>query len=54
LCSVIHISEINNLETKLLSINEIEYNKMMEYYNEIKHLFELEGMYNQIIKEQSI
>ena len=26
-------------------------NKMFDYYNEIKYLFELEGMSNQIIKE---
>ena len=46
-----HISQIHELENKLLSINEEEYNNMFNYYNEIKHLFELEGMSNQIIKE---
>lgn len=51
LCIVIHIDEINNLENKLLSITETDYNNMLEYYNEIKYLFELEGMSNQIIKE---
>jgi hypothetical protein len=51
LCISIHISQINELEKKLLSISEDEYNKMFEYYNQIKHLFELEGMTNQIIKE---
>ena len=51
LCISIHISQINNLEQKLESITEEEYNNMFNYYNEIKHLFELEGMSNQIIKE---
>jgi hypothetical protein len=41
LCISIHVSEIDNLED------------MLAYYNEIKHLFELEGMYNEIIKENS-
>jgi hypothetical protein len=50
-CISIHISQINNLEKKLASITEAEYNNMFNYYNEIKHLFELEGMSNQIIKE---
>jgi hypothetical protein len=51
LCISIHISQINDLEKKLESITEEEYNNMFNYYNEIKHLFELEGMSNQIIKE---
>ena len=51
LCISIHVSQINNLEKKLESITEEEYNNMFNYYNEIKHLFELEGMSNQIIKE---
>ena len=51
LCISMHISQIHELENKLLSINEEEYNNMFNYYNEIKHLFELEGMTNQIIQE---
>jgi len=51
LCISLHISEINKLEDILLSITEDEYKQMFEYYEEIKHLFELEGMSNQIIKE---
>lgn len=51
LCIVIHVSELDNLESKLLSITEEEYINMFKYYNEIKHLFELEEMSNQIIKE---
>jgi hypothetical protein len=51
LCISLHISQINSLEQTLESITEDDYNKMFEYYNEIKHLFELEGMSNQIIKE---
>ena len=51
LCISMNISQINELENKLLSINEEQYNKMFEYYNNIKYLFELEGMSNQIIQE---
>jgi len=51
LCIVMNISEINSLENKLLSINEEVYNNMLNYYNEIKHLFELEGTYKEIVKQ---
>lgn len=51
LCIVIHVSELNNLNDLLLSIDEEKYNNMLKYYDEIKYLFELEGMSNQIIKE---
>ena len=49
LCISMHISQINELENQLLNITEEKYNLMLKYYNEIKHLFELEGMTNQII-----
>ena len=51
LCISMHISQIHELENKLLSITQDEYNQMFEYYNQVKHLFELDGMTNQIIKE---
>lgn len=51
LCISIHISQINDLEKKLESITNQEYNNMFKYYYKIKHLFELEGMSEQIIKE---
>jgi len=51
LCISIHISQINELETKLLEITEEKYNKMLDYYQQIKHLFELEGMSSEIIHE---
>ena len=51
LCIVIHVSKLNDLYSIISSITEEEYNNMFNYYNEIKHLFELEGMSNQIIKE---
>jgi hypothetical protein len=54
LCISLHISEINKLEDILVSITEDEYKQMFEYYKEIQHLFELEGMSNQIIKENSV
>jgi hypothetical protein len=53
LCISIHVSQINDLHSMLLSIQEETYNKMLNYYQEIKYLFELEGMSNQIIKEVS-
>jgi len=53
LCISIHVSEIDNLEDILLSIDKTRYNDMLSYYNEIKYLFELEGMCSQIIKENS-
>jgi hypothetical protein len=49
LCIVIHISEIDQLEKILKNIDEIKYSNMWKYYDEIKHLFELEGMTKQII-----
>jgi hypothetical protein len=51
LCIVIQISEINNLENIIKSIDESQYNNMLNYYNKIKYLFDLEGMTQQIIKE---
>jgi len=53
LCVVLHVSEIDRLEQILLKIGEDEYNGMLCYYEEIKHLFQLEGMTKQIIKEES-
>lgn len=50
LCVHLHISEIDKLEEKLLSIDEGRYNEMLKYYQEIKHYFELEGMSNEIIR----
>jgi len=51
LCIVIHVSELKDLYSKLISINEDKYNKMFRYHEEIKYLFTLEGMSNQIIEE---
>ena len=53
LCICIHISDISKLEN-LLNINETEYMNMLNYYKTIKYLFELEGMSNQIIYENSL
>ena len=49
LCISIHISKINELENMLLSITETQYNEMFSYYNEIKHLFQLQGMSEHIV-----
>ena len=53
LCISIHVSEIDILESILLSIDKTRYNAMLDYYNEIKHLFEMEGICRHIIKENS-
>jgi hypothetical protein len=53
LCISIPISKIGELEGILLSITEEQYHKMLDYYHEIKHLFELEGMSNEIISLES-
>lgn len=54
LCISMHISQVDELEKILNSITKDDYNKMLEYYEEIKHLFELEGMSNKIIKDNII
>ena len=51
LCISIHITDIDSLENKLLAITESQYNNMLAYYNQIKHLFELDGMSNKIIND---
>lgn len=51
LCIVINISQVNEIENIIKNIDEKQYNNMWNYYNEIKHLFELEGMSRQIIQE---
>jgi len=53
LCVSMHISKIHELEQKLQSITKEEYDSMFEYYEQIKHLFDLEGMTKQIIEENS-
>jgi len=50
LCINIHYSQIKNLENILLNITENDYNNMLNYYNSIKHLFTVEGLYDKIIK----
>jgi hypothetical protein len=51
LCIVIHVSKLNDLYSIISSITEEEYDNMFKYYQEIKHLFTLDGMSNQIIEE---
>ena len=53
LCINIHYSQLNNLENILLNITENDYNNMLNYYNTIKHLFSVEGLYDKIIKLES-
>ena len=50
LCISINIKDINTLEEKLLKIDEIKYNEMLNYYNEKKFFFNLNGMSNYIVK----
>jgi hypothetical protein len=51
LCISLPISQIDKLENILESVTEEKYNQMLDYYQEIKHLFTLEGMTQQIMKE---
>jgi len=53
LCINIHYSQLNVLENILLNISENKYNDMLNYYNTIKHLFSVEGLYNKIINLES-
>jgi hypothetical protein len=53
LCISLHISKIDELENKLKSITEEDYKKMLDYYKEIKYLFELEGMCQKIIYDNT-
>ena len=53
LCISMHISKINELQGVLESITQEQYNSMFAYYETVKHLFELEGMSNQIIHENT-
>ena len=50
LCIVIHVSELHILENILLSVTESKYENMWKYYYTINHLFELNGMTEQIIR----
>ena len=46
----IHESQIHTLETILTNINEIQYNEMIEEYNKIKYMFELDYISDYIKK----
>lgn len=52
-CISIHVSQLSTLEQKLISITEIQYTEMLEYYQTIKHFFTLEGMTNEITRLNS-
>lgn len=49
-CISININEIHNLKNLLKSIDCDKYNKMVSEYNERKHLFTLDGLYDYIFK----
>jgi len=53
LCVSIHISKINDLEKILLEIDAAQYSNMLLYYNEVKHLFTVEGMTERVIQLNS-
>lgn len=53
LCIVIHVSELDKLESKLLKITKEDYNHMLDYYQQIKHLFTLDGMSDKIISDNT-
>ena len=48
ICISININEIDKLENLLLNITENEYNNMLNEYNKIKHMFELDYIYKYI------
>lgn len=54
LCVVLNITDISSLENILSSYTEKSYADSLKYYNEIKHLFELEGMSRQIINLENV
>ncbi len=49
ICISLHISKINELENILLNIDENKYNRMLENYNKIKYMFELDFMTKYIL-----
>jgi hypothetical protein len=49
ICISINISEIEKLPQILNEITEDKYNEMLKNYNEIKHIFELESIFEYII-----
>lgn len=53
LCINIHYSQLHELENILLNIDEVKYYSMFNYYNTIKHLFSVEGLYEKIIRLES-
>lgn len=50
ICISLHISKINELENILLNIDEHKYNDMLNNYNKIKYMFDLEFMCSYVIK----
>lgn len=54
LCIVIHVSKLCDLYTIISSISMDEYNNMINYYEEIKHYFTLDGMSDKIIDENRV
>jgi hypothetical protein len=49
ICISIHVNDLGTLEEKLLSITEEKYNEMLEEYQRVKHMFELEFMCEYIV-----
>ena len=49
LCLTFNIREISKIEETILSIDDNKYNDMLSYYEEIKHLFDVEGCCNYIL-----
>jgi hypothetical protein len=54
LCVVVHESELKLLHNILDNINIEKYNQMKNYYNSIKYLYSLDGVYNEIISSLSV
>lgn len=52
LCISMNVSDLSKLEEILNNISESDYNDMLSYYQEVKHLFTYEGICNYIIDQQ--
>ena len=50
----INIKDIDTLHSILSSIDKEKYNQMLHEYNKVKHYFELEGMFDHIMSQNTL
>lgn len=48
---VLHVSKINDLYDIMVNINEEQYNNMLNEYEKVKNYFELDGLYNYLLRK---